>query len=207
MKENKKHSYFDAFVKLTEFFIQAADYLVEILKTFDPDKKLDYMVKMHEIENSADKFNHTQLKQLAREFITPIECEDIILILDKLDDTIDIVDDVARYLYMYDVNLIKPYAFEFADIIANCAKSLKQIMDEFKHFRKSKLITQYIIELNEYEEEADHLHSRALQDLYCSDSDSLDVLKWTYIYNRLEDCCDAAEIVGNSVGMVIMKNT
>ena len=52
--------------------------LVGILRDFRPEKLEEYLDEMHKIENSADMKKHDMLDRLAKEFIPPIEREDII---------------------------------------------------------------------------------------------------------------------------------
>lgn len=71
------------------------------------------MVTMHEIEHSADLEAHEITKRLAKEFITPIEREDILLLVHKIDDITDCIEDVLLHMYMYNVRVIKEDAIKF----------------------------------------------------------------------------------------------
>ena len=88
-----------------------------------------------------------------------------------------------------------------------CCKVLKEIMEEFANFKKSKTLHGLIIEINALEEEGDRLFIDSMRRLHTEVTDPLEIIAWREIYNFLEKCCDACEHVADAVESVIMKNT
>ena len=84
---------------------------------------------------------------------------------------------------------------------------LKEMLEDFRNFRRSPTLKEKIITLNRLEEEGDQLYTRAVHRLYTEENDAVQILVWTTIYNCLEECCDCCEHVADSVEMAIMKNT
>ena len=85
MAGKKDNNYFEMFVRLTDYSCSAAKQFCGLLGGFDPAKMPEEMKKMHAIEHSADMEKHNMMKLLAKEFITPIEREDIFQLAQELD--------------------------------------------------------------------------------------------------------------------------
>ena len=94
MAKNRDSFYFETFTACAEISCQAGHMLVGILRDFRPEKLEEYLDEMHKIENSADMKKHDMLDRLAKEFIPPIEREDIIALSQRIDDITDKIEDV-----------------------------------------------------------------------------------------------------------------
>ncbi len=203
----KKNNYFELLKDLTAYTERAAVYLADCLKDYRPEDLETSLKEIHEIEHSADLALHALNKSLAREFITPIERQDIFTLANMIDDLTDLIEDVLMHLYMLNVRELREEALEFSGIIVDCTAELTQIMSEFENFRKSDKIKRHIIEVNDLEEKADAIYVRSIRRLFEDGGEPLEVLAWSEIFRRLERCCDNFEEVSETIEHVIMKNT
>lgn len=203
----KDYNYFDGFIKLAEYSFEAANLLHETLKNFNVDELQEKMKIMHEIEHNADLEGHDITRRLAKEFITPIEREDIILLIHEIDDITDCIEDVLLHMYMYNVSTIREDAIKFSSLILESCQELIVAFKEFKNFRKSKEIHNKIIRVNRIEEEGDNLYTEIVRKLHMTTYNPIEIMTWTIAYNRLEKCCDACEEAVNVVESVVMKNS
>ena len=207
MPRKPKFDYFDAFLRIGTLADEEADKLLEILNEFNPDNIHTELDAMHEIENAADLVNHEVYTHIVSEFITPIEREDIVSLTQELDEVVDYVEDILQRIYMFNIREIIPEALDMVTIIAKSTEALRQVLIEFPNYKKSKTIKQYIVDVNNYEEEGDRLYIETLHKLYSSPEDPVKVIAWTKTFDRLERCCDACEHVADVITTIIMKNT
>lgn len=207
MARKNSFDYFDGFIKLAEYSYDAAKLLDDILKNFDVDTLQEKMKIMHEIEHTADLDGHEITRRLAKEFIPPIEREDIIMLIHEIDDITDCIEDVLLHMYMYNVKEIRVDAIKFSNLILLSCKELIETFKEFKNFKKSKEIHNKIIKINRLEEEGDNLYTEIVRKLHVTTNNAIDIMTWTIAYNRLEKCCDACEEAVNIVESIIMKNS
>lgn len=209
MARKQRTNYYVMFVNLQNYSRQAADYLHTFLREFNPDPETmrTKMVEIHAIEHEADQKKHELTERLAKDFITPIEREDIIAISQRLDDITDAIEEVLRRLYMYNVETLRPEALDFLDIIQKQCDIVARIFSEFHDFKYSDTIHSDIIEVNRLEEEGDDLYLRSVRRLFEEEPSHLEALAWTNIFDQLEACCDSNEIAVNTVESVMMKNS
>lgn len=207
MSNERNYNYFEKFIKLADYACQAAQMLNTTLENFNSKTLDERMNEMHEIEHAADLAKHELVNRLAKEFITPIEREDILAITDQLDDVTDFIEDVFMVMYMFNINSLRKEIFLFSEIISKCCLAIKNIFVEFVNFRKSSSINELIIAVNRLEEEGDKIYVNSVRNLFATSNDPIEIMKWREIFNRAEKCCDSCEHVSNSIEGIIMKNS
>lgn len=207
MAKDTGYNYFNGFVHMLGYSHDASTLLCEICENYDLSKAEENIQKMHEFEHDADVEKHELMNHLVKEFITPIEREDIIQLCGEIDDVTDAVEDVLLRLYMFNVTEMREDAVRFCKIIAQCITALRIVLQEFSNFKKSHTLQQQIIEVNRLEEEGDSIYSKAMYKLFHEETDAVKILSWKEVYDNLEKCCDACEHVANLVEGVVMKNT
>ncbi len=200
-------NFYEGFERLANYSYEAAQMLNKILENFN-SKSLDERInEIHVIENAADKEKYEIVNRLAKEFITPIEREDILSIADKLDDLTDFIEDIIITMYMYNITSLRKEIFLFSEIINKCCIALKDMISEFAHFRKSNKISDLIIAVNHLEEEGDKIYINSVKTLFATSNDAIEIMKWREIFNRAEKCCDTCENIANTIEGVVMKNS
>lgn len=199
--------YFDEFIILVEFAKNAAEFLIEIINDYNPSIIVASLEKMHNIEHTADLEKHKVIEKLVKEFVPPLEREDIINLTQVIDDVTDAFEDVLMKLYMYNVQEMRPDAIEFATIAGQCANGLLETVKEFANYKKSTKLHPAIIEVNRLEEVGDRMYIKVVHDLFSEEKSPRTLIAWEEIYYRLEKCCDACEEVADIIETIIMKNT
>ena len=199
--------YFDNFIACAEESCHAASLLRKVLGDFKPQELEKYLEEIHEIENRADGKKHEMLDRLAKEFIPPIEREDIVELSQHIDTVTDKVEDVLMRVYMGNAQEIEPDALEMTDVVIQCCEKVRELLTDFADFRRSKNLKDLIIQINALEETSDRLFMRSMRKLHTECSDPLHIIVWREIYSYLERCADACEHVADTVESVVMKNS
>lgn len=199
--------YFDNFMVCTSIAKEAANYLVECLENYEPNKMEDMLEKMHEIEHRADEKKHEMNEVLRKAFVTPVDREDLDMLSHKVDDVTDMIEEVLQKFYINDIKIIQPAAIEFAKKLVKSCDLLCSLMGEFENFKRSKHIRDMIVALNDAEEECDRFYLKSMRSLAKESNNVWTVIAWRDIYDCMESCADACEHVSECVAAVIMKNT
>lgn len=203
----RDYNYFKALEEMSGFSVKAAEKLCEILSNYNPTKVMQEISELHKIEHAEDEKKHELMKKLVKEFITPIEREDIVTLAQMLDDVTDAIEDVVQKMYIFNVVKLRPEAVDFINLISDCCKVLVEVMTEFNNFKKSKTIKNGIVRINELEEKGDELYLKSVRRLYVESTDAAELMVWTTIFDAFEKTCDSIEHVANAVESVIMKNS
>lgn len=207
MARKENNYYFDTFTKCMSYACEAAEILQNCVDHYDAGVLKVEMDKMHRVEHTADGLKHEMMERLMKEFLPPIEREDIVEFSHTIDDVVDAVEDVLRGMYMYNITSFRQEVAEFASIISRSCKAMKEMGAELHNYQKSAVIKEKIVEINALEEEADCLYVEAMRRLYHEETDAVYILAWTTMYNLLEKCCDKCEHVADMVEQIIMKNS
>ena len=116
----KEEQYFTFFSQMTSFIYDAAHALVEMLDENGGDYA-EHLKRIKSIEHQCDDLTHSISTRLNKSFITPFDREDIYLLSGALDDIVDLIDDAARAMVMYDVHESTAHARNFAGVIERMA--------------------------------------------------------------------------------------
>lgn len=203
----KSNDYFELIRRQSSYCVEASNLLEEILCKFNAESVNAYRRNMHEIEHTADEIHHDILKKLSTEFITPIDQEDILRLVQIIDDITDALDEVILDVYMYHIDVIPSKTGELSKIVNRCVKALYDVAEELKNFKKPEKLRQLLIRVNDIEIEADTIYAEAIYELFGSQADGKTLLGAKAVYEGLEDCCDLCEHAADIIEQVIIKNT
>ena len=203
----KNNNYFELLRKQTAYCVEASNLLEEILCKFHADSVGAYRTQMHEIEHQADEVHHDILKKLSTEFITPIDQEDILRLVQIIDDITDALDEVILDVYMYHIDVIPERTAEFSRVVNRCVKALHEAAAEMKNFKKPEKLHQLLIKVNDIEIEADGIYTDVIYALFGSHADGKALLGAKAVYEGLESCCDLCEHAADVIEQIIIKNT
>src|SRR6266487_1726391 len=134
--------------------------------------------KMRACEHLGDDKTHAIMRRLNESFITPFDREDIYRLASNLDDVMDFMEGAAELT--------------------------AEAMPNLRGFRN---LSEYWIEINRLENQADQVYRRLVAKLFSGDYDALTVLKLKEVVDQLENAADAFEHVANTVEAITIKES
>ena len=207
MAKKETNYYFDVFATGLSYAHEAAVLLQTIAEHFDASDIKAKLKEMHTIEHTADGLKHAMTERLVKEFLPPLEREDIVELAHAIDEVTDLIEDVLLRIYMYNVTSLRPDVVAFVTLITRCCTDLKEMALELPNYRKSTLLRTKIKEVNALEEEGDRLYVEATHRLFAEQQNPILTHAWANIYDRLEKCCDSCEKVVETVELILLKNS
>ncbi len=204
-----KNDYFKMIEDQVGKCAEASRLLEAILCNYDYKNITSQKQAMHTIEHEGDTMYRDILGKLYTEFITPIDQEDILRLVQLIDDIADALDEVIMECYMFYVTDLPKYVPEFATIVNRCVGHLHDAAREFKGFKKPDKIKEHLDKVNATESEADKLYEKAMRSLFSRKPEyPADVLLVSKtLYDSLEHCCDLCEVASDVIEQIIIKNT
>ncbi|WPX07634.1 DUF47 domain-containing protein [Caldicellulosiruptor danielii] len=201
----KENQFFVLLENAVENAYQSAVMLNQLLNNLSNMHEL--ISKLEKAENNGDDITHQVIELLNKTFITPLDREDLFAIIKEIDNIVDSLETVAHRFEIYNVDTVKPEAKILSEMIINCTKELKGVVENLKDLKNTKLIKEKIIEVNRIEDEGDIVYRNAIKKLFVKNRDKpIEVIIWKEIYGFLEDTLDACEDVANVIEGVVTKN-
>ena len=206
-RKKEKMDYFDEFIKNAGLAVEIVKTLRDIIDKFDVDKMQERAIKLHEIENQADINLHNLKDYLLKDFLPPIDREDILSIGHQIDNIIDGIDEIIINMSIYNITYIRPEMKEQLDLLVGTVTKIHALLIEFKNLKHMDVIRQKCVEVNNLEEQGDRLHEKAIKGLFVVQTDPVEIIKWTNIFEAIETSFDSCENVAECIEEVLMKNS
>lgn len=157
-------------------------------------------------EKRADELVNETAERLRKTFITPMDREDIQLLIEQLDDTIDIVKDIADKMLMYQVGIASEGVVRLAEIVAKCLKHINKCISYMDSLKKNYIkVDGRVHEVIRLESEADTIYHEEMAKLFKECSDPIEIIKWKEILAAMEDVIDGCEDLVGTFRRVVLK--
>jgi len=196
--------FFELFVEHADAIVQASQELVSLMAEFNDLERRAHVIET--IEKRADRIAHTAIDLLHKTFITPIDRDDIHQLVTRMDDIIDLMEDVAHSIVLYDVRIITPEAKRLAQLCASCADKVKEGVHLLSNMENARKILAACGEIDKLESEADHVMRSAMAKLFRDEPDVRQVIKMRSIYELLEEVTDRSQDVANIIEGIVIEN-
>ncbi|MBF8177012.1 DUF47 domain-containing protein [Herminiimonas sp. KBW02] len=200
----KEGKFFDLFNEHAEFCVKGAREMVALMTNFD-----DLEIRVHAIEGiekQADKVTHATLDALHKTFITPLDRDDIHQLITRMDDILDLLEDAAQTISLYDIKAITPEAKRLAELCLACTEKVKAAVGLLHNMDNSREILTICQEVDRLESDADHVMRAAMSKLFREEPDVRNLIKLKAIYELLETVTDRCEDVANIIEGIIVEN-
>lgn len=197
--------FFDYFNDLAEHILRASRELAALLNSFDDIERRAYNIET--IEKEGDRITHAAIELLHRTFITPLDREAIHQLITDMDDILDLIEDSAQSLFLYDIRIVTADAMKLADICVACAEKVKEAVGMLADMDNAREIMNVCHEVDRLESEADHLMRSAMAKLFRDEPDVRQVIKLRSVYELLEAITDRCEDVANLVEGIVLENS
>ena len=197
--------FFDYFKELAELIVQGSRELEALMATFDDVERRRFNIET--IEKKGDKVTHATVELLHRTFITPLDRNDIHQLITNMDDILDLIEDSAQSISMYDVSTVTPDAARLAEICVGCAQKVQAAVELLPNMQNARKILEVCGEIDKLESEADHLMRTAMAKLFRDEPDVRQLIKLRTIYELLEEMTDRCEDVANIIEGIVLENS
>ncbi|TGD22822.1 DUF47 family protein [Companilactobacillus suantsaicola] len=208
MARKQKFDFFGAMEHLADDALKSSNLLNEIIKDFDTDKLSEQSKIINKIETDGDDDVKEIMHELYIAFITPIDREDIVQLVDKLDNIIDGINGLTYEFHYLDLKEMRPGTDEFMDLIVEAVEAVQYSVREFSHFKNSKSLAKNVDQANHIESLGDNLYTEQLSILFREkDIDPIDVIRWQKVYGGFERVLDACEDCADVITGLVIKNS
>lgn len=199
----RQNNFYDLFATSGQNLMVGAALLKELLGA-DGDARREIADRMRAAEHAGDEVTHAIMRQLNETFVTPFDREDIYRLASSLDDVMDAMEAAVDLVVLYRIDELPQEIGDQVDVLERAAELTAVAMPRL---RSMKDLSEFWIELNRLENQADQIYRRILAKLFNGDYDALTVLKLKEVVDSLEAAADAFEHVANTVETIAVKET
>lgn len=196
--------FFDLFCQHADLCVQGAQEMVELMTNFDDIDMRAHAIEV--LEKQADKVTHETIDLLHKTFITPLDRDDIHHLITRMDDILDLLEDAAQTVSLYDIKVITPEAKRLAELCLDCTEKVKAAVSMLHNMDNSEKMLAICEEIDRLESDADHVMRAAMSKLFRDEPDVRNLIKLKAIYEILETVTDRCEDVANIIEGIIVEN-
>lgn len=158
-------------------------------------------------ERAADKLTHEVVRLLHRGFLTPFDRDQILELINTMDDILDLTQDVAESVALYDLTRITPETTQLAEICRMSCERVQAAVSLLANVRHPEAIFKCCEEIDRLESDADRVMRSALSKLFREENDLKQVIKLRVIYDLLESVTDRCEDAANVIEGIVLENS
>jgi len=202
----KEDVFFDLLKKQSLTVFEAGKLFGKLMRDFDDLSLKEKQVRFKEIdklEHEADNLTHETVKMLHKNFITPIDREDIHNLTELLDDLIDLMEDISRKLLQYGIEEIPKNLFDLSVI---SLRSLHEVHNAVSCLKKPGSIGTHLIRIHELEDEGDEVYYKAITALFKKEKNAVKIIKLKDLYEEVETLLDKTQDVACVIEGIVIKH-
>jgi predicted phosphate transport protein (TIGR00153 family) len=201
--------FFELFNEHAEQIVLGAQSLVGLMSAINssPDEVARHCEEINQIESRADKITHETMAQLHKTFITPLDRDEIHHLITALDDILDLIQDAAQTVTLYDIRRGTPEAINLAEIVLSCCDRVRCAVALLHTMDNGPDILKTCQEIDRLESDADRVMRSAMSKLFRDEPDVRELIKFKAIYELLETVTDRCEDVANIIEGIVLENS
>jgi predicted phosphate transport protein (TIGR00153 family) len=205
----KEGKYFDLFNTHAELIAQGGKALTNLITALveQPEQAERYAEEIDALERKADAITHDTLSQLHTSFITPFDRDEIHQLINGMDDILDIMQDVAESMSLYDIHRVPQDAKAMAVITENCCLCVQSVVKLLHSMDNAPAILKLCHEIDELESEADRSLRGSMSKIFREEPDAREVIKLKEMYELLESVTDRCKDVAGTIEAIVLENS
>ena len=195
--------FYALFDRQAELCVEGVTALAKLLSDVrDPDGRVR---EIEALEKRADTVVDETLALVRRSLLPPFPRGAIHALINRLDDILDLTEDVAQSLHLYHVTTLTPDAHRLAALAVQGADKLRLAVAQLQSVDDPRAALALCQEVDDLEAQADHVMHAAMSKLFREESDIRQLVKLRAIYELLEQLTDACKHAAAEVQALALR--
>jgi predicted phosphate transport protein (TIGR00153 family) len=203
----RERQFFTLFNQHASLVVAGAAALVDLLENYtDNGRRDEWVAKIQSIEHAADDVTHQTVALMHNTFVTPFDRDQINKLIQRMDDILDLIQDTAESLMLYDVHKLTAEVRHLANLMQlSCAK-VHDAVAQLSSMDNGPQILKICQEIDALESDADRVMRSAISRLFREEQDVRQVVKLKAVYELLEFATDKCQDVALVIEGVVLEN-
>jgi predicted phosphate transport protein (TIGR00153 family) len=207
----REGNFFELFNQHADRVVGAAQAFSDLVANYsDVEKREAYNAEVDKAERAADRTTHEVSRMLHKTFITPIDREQILTLINTMDDVADLIQDSAETMALYDIRHMTDEIVRLTDINLKCTQRVKDVVGLLGRISDpavAEAALKTCEEIDQLESDADRIMRGAMSRLFREEPDVRELIKLKAIYELLETVSDRCEDVANVIEGIVLENS
>ncbi len=203
----RENRFFELFNQHASLAAEASGVLSGLLRDYQDEAKRPARIgRINDLEHSADRVTHETVALLQTIFVTPLDRDDIHRLISRMDDILDLMQDAAESLNLFDVRQVTEFAIELAGLLQTCCMRMQSAVALLNNMRNAPEALKLCREIDDLESQADRVMRAAISKLFRDEPDIRQMIKLKAIYEILETATDKCLDVANLIENITLQN-
>ena len=199
--------FFELFREHAQHVVEGSARLAALMGDYgDETSRRNCLEAIDAAEKDADRVVHKTVTLLHRTFVTPLDREEIHSLITRADDILDLIQDVAESIVLYDLQRITQEAQQLAELSQLCCERVRGAIALLDDMDNGDAILKLCQEIDQIESDADRVMRAAMSRLFREESDVRQLIKLKAVYELLETITDKCEEVATIIEGVVLEN-
>lgn len=197
--------FFDFFEQHAKLTLQAAQILKKFVES-DQSFLQENINPIKVLEHQADEIVFHCIEALHKCFITPLQQNDIFLLISRMDDVIDAIDVAFDHCIIYKISIFTSISKEMVQLLVLVTEKLEFIVKGLRDRKnQAKAMRETTHQIHQVEDQFGMIMRKALSQLFDEEQDLRLLIKWKEIYQRLEQVMDYCGDVSDTIEGIIVE--
>jgi predicted phosphate transport protein (TIGR00153 family) len=201
----KDDYYFTQLDLITEKIVEGVRILDEMLD--HTDAYGEYAQRLKTVEHEGDEIVHALLARLHKTFITPLDRDDIHMLVCGLDDILDTAEGAGARINMFRPRHVPVEAKDLVKVLLESVRLIQEMIGLLRNLKQPQRILSLTVEIGRLEDQADHIRRSTLARLFREEEDVRELIKWKDILQYIERSTDRCDDVGNVTEGIVLEHT
>ena len=181
--------------------------VAELVRDYDDQShRADRIQQIGDVERRADKITYETVQLLHSTFITPFDRNDIHRLISGMDDILDLIQDAAESMHLFDIQVLPPEAPRMAELLDGCCRRVQEAVGLLESMDNAAKALALAHEIDGLESEADALMRAGISRLFREEADVRQLIKHKNVFEYLENAIDKCQDVANIIEAVVVEN-
>ena len=203
----RERHFFTLFNRHASLVVQGSKTLIDLLSAYANEAQREQLIgKIQSIEKSADEVTRETVGLMHSTFVTPFDRDQINRLISRMDDILDLIQDTAESMTLYDIQRITPEAAHLGNLVDLCAGRVQVAVGLLSSMDNGPEILKVCQEIDVLESDADRVMRGAVSRLFREEADVRELIKLKAVYELLETTTDKCHDVGKVIEGVVLEN-
>ena len=200
----KDKTFFPLFEQASKNLILLSETLHEAVNV--KGDRVEFYDKIEGLVADIERLTHEMNLELSRNFITPLDREDIHALITSINEVANYVYTASNRLKLYQVEKITKSIRKLTEINLESCQYIDLAISELKEMKNLNNINTAVKKINKLEEKADVVFDKAVADLFENETDAKNIIKYKEVLSSLHNSTDKCRVVARTLEAISVKH-